>query len=274
MSCQLSEKKPMLTRNFVTGNLSEPTTPLTARIPEKNYLSEAFHEEQKPYISDSLRPYYSTGRKMSNNQSIPAVKRVQRGFAPLANPGPSNYTPTSPLSPTTPQSFSALNRQNNRRPAGNMKLSGLPKYHPANFSSPGNSAAPLSPIASRSITSQPRPTRGSDAQQKLQQYRRDCLASAAKHSSLLSSGSYPTPSSPPRLTPLMSPGEPMTPLQLEGQGDYLFSETSSAVDGFDGREMVERLVQRENERRNFPEVRSGGSSPALSPAVSPAGGCR
>jgi len=267
----------MLTPIPATGNTSHPTTPLTARIPEGNYFSQVFQETPQPHISHSLRPFYSTSRKMSNNQSAPTIQRIQRGFAPMAGTGPPLYTPTSPLSPSTPpQGFSARNRQEGRRPIGRMSLSGLPKYHPANFSSQDNSPAPLPPRASRSVTSQPRPGRGSVAQQQLQQHRREQLSHAAKHSSsMLSSSSHAKPS-PPRLAPLMSPGEPMTPLQLEGQGDYMSagSGSSSGLDGVDGRDMVERLVQRENERRNHPEARSGSVSPALSPAVSPAGGRR
>jgi len=63
----------------------------------------------------------------------------------------------------------------------------------------------------------------------------------------------------------------MTPLALGGQGDYLLAGSSSSPSGFpesDGREMVEQLVRRENERRSHPEARSG----SVSPAVSPAGG--
>ena len=68
----------------------------------------------------------------------------------------------------------------------------------------------------------------------------------------------------------------MTPLALEAQGDYLLAGSSiggtpaSSFKEGDGRDMVERLVQRENERRNHPEARSGSVSPALSPAISPA----
>lgn len=65
----------------------------------------------------------------------------------------------------------------------------------------------------------------------------------------------------------------MTPLALEGQNDYLLAGATSIPTGFsasDGREMVEQLVRRENERRNHPEARSGSVSPALSPALSPA----
>ena len=69
----------------------------------------------------------------------------------------------------------------------------------------------------------------------------------------------------------------MTPLILEGASDYLVAGSSSLPAGLkegDGREFVERLVRRENERKNYPEARSGSVSPALSlsPAVSPAGG--
>ena len=71
----------------------------------------------------------------------------------------------------------------------------------------------------------------------------------------------------------------MTPFMLEGAGDYLIAGSGSLPAGFkegDGREFVERLVRRENERRSHPEARPGSVSPALSlsPAVSPAGGRR
>lgn len=69
----------------------------------------------------------------------------------------------------------------------------------------------------------------------------------------------------------------MTPLILEGASDYLVAGSSSLPAGLkegDGRDFVERLVRRENERKSYPEARSGSVSPALSlsPAVSPAGG--
>lgn len=271
---RLFEKKYMLN---VTGDYSEPTTPVTARVPENFYMKKIHTESEKPHISQSLRPFYSTGKNMSNDLAAAQVQRGTGGFVPSPSTGNSHYIPTSSLAHPTPQSLGALNRRNNRRPVGNMQLPGYAKYHPAQYSPQGNSAGPLSPVASRSITSQPRTARGSDAQQKLQQYRRDTLASSATHfSSMLSQGSYPELSSQPRLTPLMSPGEPMTPLQLEGQGDYMLSGSSSSANGLNGSEIeiVEQFVQRETERRVNSEARSGESSPALSPAVSPAGGCR
>ena len=69
----------------------------------------------------------------------------------------------------------------------------------------------------------------------------------------------------------------MTPFMLEDASDYLIAGSSTLPAGSkdgEAREFVERLVRRENERRNCPEARSGSVSPALSSssAVSPAGG--
>ena len=145
----------------------------------------------------------------------------------------------------------------------------LPKYHPANFPSRGSNPAPPSPLSLRSIASQPRSGRGSDAKQQLLQYQRDVLNSTAKTSRSLLSASVSSKPSPPRLNPLKSPTGPMTPFLLEGPSDYLAAGSSSlptASKEGDMGEFVERLVRRENERRSHPEARSGSVSPALSPA--------
>jgi hypothetical protein len=61
-------------------------------------------------------------------------------------------------------------------------------------------------------------------------------------------------------------------MMLEGQGDYLIAGAGGANSKMglvgDGREMVEKMIQQENERRNYP-----GRKERNSPAVSPAGGC-
>ena len=258
---------------------SPPTTPLTARARSPvNYFG---FSNPRPHISESLTPYCTTGAgKISAALPAPSNPVVQRGFAAMA-PRPASplygYTPTSPLSPSAPrQSHSGPGRPKERRPAKTMNLSSLPKFHPANFPSKDSTPALPSPRNSRSVTSQPRPGRGSDAQQKLQQYQRELIANATQSSrSLLSESLGPRPVSP-RLTPLRSPVDSMTPLALEGQGDYLLAGSSSSSPVFqegDGREAVERLIRRENQRRRrHPEARSGSVSPALSPAVSPAGG--
>lgn len=250
---------------------SQPTTPLTARGSPAHYFG--FHHG-RPNISDSLRPYYTTTANVSS--SVPAASQplVQRGFAVMGpRPEIPLYTPSSPLSPTLrPQSSSGNGRQKERRPHS-LNIAGLPKFHPANFPEKDSSPAAHSPRKSRFGPSQPRSSRGSDAQQKLHQYQREMIASATQGSRSLLLENISNKPSPPRLTPLRSPGGQMTPLALEGQNDYLLAGATSIPTGFsasDGREMVEQLVRRENERRNHPEARSGSVSPALSPALSPA----
>ena len=257
---------------------SPPIVPLTARAHSPvNYFGGT---RPRPHISESLTPYYTTsGCRVSASQPASSLPLVQRGFATMVPQPVQGYTPTSPLSPTLPiKSLAGASRAKERRPVVKMNLPGLPKFHPANFPSSQNSdTTPPSPRHARSLTSQPRTSRGSDAQQKLHQYQRELIANATQSSrSLLSERLSIRPDSP-RLTPMRSPVDPMTPLALEGQSDYLKAGSSPSSPSFqddDGREMVERLVRRENERRRHPEARSGSVSPAVSPAVSPVGGCR
>lgn len=255
---------------------SPPTTPLTARARSPvSYFGFQHSPHARPHISASLTPYYTTGTRRnlstSSNQPDPIV---QRGF-PAMGPRPGSplhqYTPSSPLSPKlSAQSTSSIDHQSDRRPPRNMTIAGLPKFHPANF--PSRDAIPSS-RNSRPTHSYARPGRGSDAQQKLQQYQRDVIASATQSSRSILPENPGCKPSPPRLTPLRSPVDPMTPLALEGGDDYMLARSRSMSPGVkngDGRELVERLVRRENERRNHPEARSGSVSPGLSPVLSPA----
>lgn len=253
---------------------SPPTTPLTARA--RSPIDYFGLSNPRPHISESLTPYYTTRpRRVSSSQPAVGFPNVQRGFVAMG-PRPGSplhgYRPTSPLSPAAPvPSLSVARHPEERRPAKKLGLSNLPKFHPANFPSKDPTRPPPSPHSSRSATSQPRSIRGSDAQQKLHQYQRELIANATQSSRSLLSGGLVTKPDSPRLTPLKSPIDPMTPLALGGQGDYLLAGSSSSPSGFpegDGREMVEQLVRRENERRSHPEARSG----SVSPAVSPAGG--
>ena len=259
-----SKPIPIPPRKQDYGPFSPTGTPLTARAPPGNYFPQLSEfTNPRPRISQSLTPSYSRGSATAKMPRTETGPTVQRGFAPAAPRAKSPlYTPTSPLSATAPRNtLSPNSRPKEKRPGQSLNLGGLPKFHPANFPSrDSNSMTPL-PQNKRSITSQPRPGRGSDAQQKIHQYQRDLVANAGKYSK----------PSPPRLTPLRSPGEPMTPLMLEGQGDYLCAGSTSLSPKGD-REMVERLIRRENERRKHPEAKAGSISPAVSPAVSPAGG--
>ncbi|KAL6715678.1 hypothetical protein ACLMJK_006639 [Lecanora helva] len=257
---------------------SPPITPLTARA--HSPITFFGRTKPRPHISESLTPHYTTSApKLSASQPAPSDPVVQTGFAAMG-PRPGSplhgYTPTSPLSPTMQaQSLSGSRRLNQRRPAVKMNLPGLPKFHPANYPTQAPSSVVPSPRHTRSTSSQSRPARGSDAQQQLHQYQRDLIQSATQSSRSFLSEAISTKPDSPRLTPMRSPVDPMTPLALEARSDYLTarsgSPTSSWRDG-GGREMVERLVRRENERRNHPEARSGSVSPGLSPAVSPVGG--
>ncbi len=258
-----SEPIPIPPRKQKHSPFSPTGTPLTARAPPGNYFPQLSEfTNLRPRISQSLTPSYSRGpttTKMPQGETSP---NIQRGFVPTPSRAKSPlYTPTSPLSHTAPRNALApSSRYKERCPGQSLNLAGLPRFHPANF--PSRDTNPITSLSrnERSITSQPRPGRGSDAQQKLHQYQRDLVANAGK---------YGKPS-PPRLTPLRSPGDAMTPLTLEGQGDYLCAGSASFSSKGDGRELVERLIRRENERRIHPEARSGSVSPALSPAVSPA----
>lgn len=257
------------------GQLSRPTTPLTARAPQGQYFT-SWHKAE-PRISESLTPYYSSRVQKSSGSRPPSA--AQKGFAKMSPQSETaSHRSSSPLSPRLSGHLPLVNnRQKARAPMQSLSLAGLPKYHPANFPSRESSPAPPSHLSSRSITSQPRSGRVSDAKKQLLQYQRDIINNTAKASRSPSLSSESSKPSPPRLNPLRSPGGPMTPFVLEGAGDYMVAGSSSFPAGFEegeGRDFVERLVRRENERRNYPETRSGSVSPALSlsPAVSPAGG--
>ena len=257
-------------------------TPLTARIERETYFPLHFgsppSENSAGHLSPSTYPPSSANLRASqlDDDSPPSFD-----MSPHRD-HPSVYHPTSPLSSTSsapiPIPPSLPSQQRPRRPARHLNLPGLPKYHPANFPT-SDSNVPLSPRTVRNLTSQPRVARGagSDAQQKLHQYQRDMIANASRTSttSIVAPALMAKPTSP-RLLPEASPGPSMTPLTLEGQSDYLLAGSQvhpSNLQSVQARDWVEKLVQKENERRAHPEARSGSLSPGISPAVSPAGGC-
>ena len=257
------------------GQLSRPTTPLTARAPQGQYFT-SWHKAE-PRISESLTPYYSSRvQKISGSRDPSAALKGLAKMSPRSETA--SHRPSSPLSPRVSGPLpSAKNRRQARAPMQSLNLAGLPKYHPANFPSMESSSAPPSHLSSRSVTSQPRSSRDLGAKKQLLQYQRDIVYDTAKASRSPSLSSESSKPSPPRLNPLISPGEPMTPFVLEGAGDYMVAGSSSfraeSEEG-EGGDFVEPLVRRENERRSHTEAISRTVSPALSlsPAVSPAGG--
>lgn len=250
---------------------ARPVTPLTAREPKGHYFPLHGITPAKPKPEVSLRPYHSrTGNRLPHSHSQNKSQSVTTDLTSMSpRPAQPAYRPSSPLVPSMPIPIPRNDHQQKvRRPAHNLNLTGLPKFHPANFSH-AESNTPLSPRSARLHPLQSRTRHASEVQQQLHQYQRDVVNYATRQSA-----QNPKPTSP-RLAPLGSPGGPMTPLMLEAQGDYLLARSEVPPSGFkegDGRELVERLVRRENERRAHPEARSGSLSPAVSPAVSPAGG--
>lgn len=262
-------------------SLSQPTTPLTARVGTDSYFpSDYYITPRKAHFSSSLRGEDQSQNRRPNNsveQSPPVAQHRSPAIPVNMRPGQDTpmYTPSSPLSPTMPAPPvpSALHaRANGRRapPAPNLRLSSLPRFHPANFPLNDSPSSASPRISSRHQSAQYTPRRLSAAQVKLQQYQRDLIAIAARSSRAVISPTAGVKPSPPRLHPLGSPG-PVTPMMLEGQGDYLLAGTggvnSKMSPVMDGREMVEKMIQQENERRNYP-----GREERISPAVSPAGG--
>ena len=263
---------------------SVPTTPLTGREPSFSFLrspktsnTSSKHNHSNSNGSTSSPDSTSqSSRTGSSGHSRPAhspvgqrtMKAQQGGASPL-------YTPSSPLSPTMlVRANPPLTGQNTRPKSHHQYSRGqpaplaiptLPPFHPANYESrtpsPRNTTRPFSPTQGRQL---------SDAQRKLQRFQRDIVINASRATGRTPAKSpMPRPTSP-RLDPLGSPG-PVTPLMLEGQGDYFLagSSTASASALKDGerRELAERMMAAERDRIAHPE-----RAERHSPAVSPAGG--
>ena len=255
-------------------------TPLSGR--PRRFDDSAFAAFQSSHASEKSAHSPNTRSCYSSSQGSQSSTDDSLGLSPR-QPGHISHMhrgPPSPLAPTM-SSRSANTEQeprpgprNPHRPPHGLNLSNLPRYQPPNLPNTDANVSSSGRNTFRNLSSQSRPYRpGSDAQQKLQQYQRDYVANL-KRTANPSQSFLSTPESP-RLAPLGSPGGPMTPLLLEAQSDYLIAGSRNSSPGSStGREIVEKLVRKENERRQHPEAGSvsPAMSPALSPAVSPAGG--
>ncbi|KAF2729384.1 hypothetical protein EJ04DRAFT_74497 [Polyplosphaeria fusca] len=143
-------------------------------------------------------------------------------------------------------------RQSSSSNAQSLRLPGLPRFHPANFTSAASSAAqtprtgpnsPQPPLSPRAYQKQ-----YSEAQRQMYMLQREMIAGAQRQGR--SQTDKPTS---PRLIPLGSPG-PVTPLELEGE-DYL-----TAVNNGETASTVDQLIREEARRR-------GETSPGHSPYV-------
>lgn len=163
-----------------------------------------------------------------------------------------------PLSPKIEASNSGQSRlRQQRQPgsgaSGQLRLPGLPRFHPANFPSSASSMAntPTSGFNSPQPPMSPRAQQRqySEAQQQLLHYHRESYS----HKRSTSSTQKPTS---PRLMPLAGSPGPVTPLELEADG-YLTAGTGATSNAAQA-DYVDHLIRSEAARR-------GDSSPNRTP---------
>ncbi|MCJ1474424.1 hypothetical protein MMC13_003082 [Lambiella insularis] len=191
------------------------------------------------------------------------------------------YTPSSPLSPkmapaSCNASLSGLRSASAPRRGRDLQLGPLPlpRFHPAVYQSPTtDSASKITSVRDVPGNRPPRSPRSpqlhkrevSDAQQKLKQYQREIIANATRTSALFAAPERSATPKAPHITPLCSPG-PATPLTLEDQGDYMTAGGRRLRQGSQP-ELIDNMIRGEIERGMG--VRSGSTSPAVSPAGGP-----
>ena len=244
-------------------NDSSTQIPLSGRPPRSFLLDRAFRARFRP-PSPSLN--------LHTHHPIPTGGHSLDRPPFSMSSRPSQSSPLSPTIPAQPMMIPRRHKQASaghqpqsrpdRRPrpaAQQLSLTGLPKYHPANFPTSGDNT-PLSPRSIQALNAPKRNLRpGSDAQHALQKYQREVVSRASGLSEL----AKPTS---PRLIPEGSPAGSMTPLALEAQSDYLLSALNLPANTADARKIVDQILQKENEQRMHSEP---GRSPSHSPAVTP-----
>ena len=271
---------------------SRPTTPLTAREERGAYFPDTFDTvPRNPQISHSLRPGYKRSEQREPNlnigthqknflsaKTLDQLKELST-FADTPHSMPSaNYTPTSPLSPSKPVSAlsAGLQAQKASRHGKDLHLQPFPRYHPAHYQPPtppqSTNLTPRSPAVNRSpYASQAQhhhQRQASDMRQKLKQYQHEIIKTARAGPLPVTPGGSDTPKAP-HLQPRESPGLPATPMMLDKQMDYMTAglRDTQLSDGssISSREMVDRIIRQESERRLG--LHSNSSSPAASPAA-------
>lgn len=214
------------------GQMSELiTVPLTGRVhrgghfpyatspdphsPRQQYSSGLTQDwpGPQPVISSRHAAYsiYANSRRdWQRNSKEPMVKPHTRPRS-LSFASPNSSPPQSNLLQAPPTTHS-------RRTKRNLRLTSLPSFHQAN-------------VETADLASRPLHQHSSDAQRKLHQQQCELIANATRTPPLYlpsAHGGRSCDPSPPRLCPLGSPGESMTPLILEDQqgGDYLLAGAS------------------------------------------------
>ncbi|KAL8841490.1 MAG: hypothetical protein Q9170_000873 [Blastenia crenularia] len=263
---------------------SRPTTPLTGREPSVKFLhsptpsetsSKHSHRNSKDFTPSPDSQTLSEQSEQPPFAPSPIGRRTMRtdrgGHSPM-------YTPSSPLSPKMPvYSSSPVVQATARTPSHNQRSRGqpaplaipnLPPFHPANYES--HSPSPRATARTLSASSHGRQLPG--VQKRIQRQQRDFVINATQIAIRNAANSPGARPNSPRLNPLGSPGGPVTPLMLEGQGDYFLAgpdagSTSALLKSSERRDLAERLIAAERDRIAHPE-----RVERHSPAVSPAGG--
>ena len=232
-------------------DLDCPITPLSARGDGR----------PSAYLGRSLKPKYmkspDNSRHVnyfsdSSDSSAGSTKKPQRDV------------PKSPLSPSMPLAPFSPRAQDPAPHPTALRLPPLPRFHPAAYESASRESTAHTPRKSRPSG---HGRQYSDAKQQIHRYQRDVVANATRAARLtLSPKATESPSSP-RLHPMGSPG-PVTPLALESEVDYLMARDTGLPSSTkkNGRDLVESLVRKENERRAHSQ-RAENLSPAVSPAA-------
>lgn len=214
------------------GQMSEYTTvPLTGRVhrgghfpyatspgpqsPRKPYSSELtqYWPGPQPMVSSrhaAYKIYTNSGRDGQRNSKEPIGKPQTRPMSP-SFVSHNSSPPQSNLLQSPPNTHP-------RRTRRNLRLTSLPSFHPTT-------------VEIADLSSRPMHQHSSDAQRILHQQQRELIANATRTPPLYFPSAHGRRScdpSPPRLCPLGSPGESVTPLILEGQqgGDYLLAGAS------------------------------------------------
>lgn len=243
-----------------------PPGPQSPRQPYSGGMTQYWPGPQ-PVVSSRHAAYNifaNSGRDGQRNSKEPMINRhpppMSPSFASPDSSPPQSYLLQAP--PTT----------HPRRTRRNLHLTSLPSFHPAN-------------VETADLSTRPLHQHFSDAQRKLHQQQRELIANATRTPPLYFSSAHGGQScdpSPPRLCPLGSPGESVTPLILEGQqgGDYLLAGasriTTSSTRALESQtarvplteELVNKFIRNEmtriRENRNNPP---GSSTDAITPRL-------
>ncbi|KAK4556961.1 hypothetical protein LTR86_005942 [Recurvomyces mirabilis] len=140
-----------------------------------------------------------------------------------------------------------------------LKLSSLPRFHPANYPSASSSlqSTPHGPSSNGPLSPRSHQRVLSDVQRQIYAYQRESVSTARASSP----GAREKPNSP-RLAPLGSPGLIVTPLELESHGDYLVAGIrGSTYEHRASTEIADALI-REEVARNRNRLSQGSNGDA------------